>query len=83
MSAEGIYNLVRALSKPYVGAEVLYNGAHYKVWEAKIVSVSLKNIESGKILRVDSQGVLVKAYDDAILLTHHELNPLPKEGEYF
>lgn len=83
MSAVGIYNLIRALSQPYVGAEVVYNGKHYKVWEAKIVKVDLPNIESGKVLRVDSQGVLIKAYDDAILLTQCEFDTLPKEGDYF
>lgn len=83
MSALGIYNLIRALSKPYVGAEVLYNDTYYKVWEAKIIEIDLPHIESGKILKVDSQGILVKAYDKGLLLTKHELNPLPKEGSYF
>lgn len=82
MSAVGIYNLIRALSQPYVGAEVVYNNKHYKVWEAKIVKVDLPNIEFGKVLKVDSQGVLIKAYDDAILLTQHEFDTLPKEGDY-
>lgn len=82
MSAVGIYNLIRALSQPYVGAEVVYNGKHYKVWEAKIVKVDLPNIEFGKVLSVDSQGVLIKAYDEAILLTRHEFDTLPKEGDY-
>lgn len=81
MSAEGIYNLIRALSKPYVGAEVLYNDSYYKVWEAKIVEVNLPHIEPGKVLKVDSQGILAKAYDKGILLTHHEIAPLPKEGD--
>ena len=83
MSARAIYNLVRALSKPYVGAEVIYNETHYKVWDAKIVEVGLPHIEFGKVLSVDSQGILIKAYDEAILLTQHEIEPLPKEGSYF
>lgn len=82
MSAIGIYNLVRALSRPYIGAEVVYNSKHYKVWEAKIVKVDLPNIESGKVLKVDSQGILIKAYDEAILLTQYEFDILPKEGDY-
>lgn len=82
MSALGIYNLIRALSKPYVGAEVVYEGKHYKVWAARIVKVEQPNIESGKILCVDSKGILIKAYDEAVLLTHHEFHPLPKAGEY-
>lgn len=82
MSALGIYNLIRALSKPYVGAEVVYEGKHYKVWAARIVQVEQENIESGKILCVDSEGILIKAYDEAVLLTHHEFHPLPKAGEY-
>lgn len=82
MSALGIYNLIRALSKPYVGAEVVYEGKHYKVWAARIVKVEQPNIESGKILCVDSEGILIKAYDEAVLLTHHEFHPLPQAGEY-
>lgn len=35
MSAYSIYNLVRALTKPYVGAHVVYNGKEYKVWKSK------------------------------------------------
>lgn len=83
MSAIGIYNLIRALSKPYVGAEVIYDGMHYKIWEAKIVKVNQSNIEPGKVLCADSQGILIKAYDEAILLTQHNFQTLPKEGEYF
>lgn len=82
MSALGIYNLIRALSEPYVGAEILYQEKHYKVWEARIIKVHAPNIEPGKVLRVDASGILIKAYDDAILCTRHTFYPLPKEGEY-
>lgn len=82
MSSSAIYNLVRALSRPYIGAEVLYKGTSFKVWSAREVSVNLPNIECGKVLDASSKGILVKAYDNAILLTEHTLQSLPAKGEY-
>ncbi|WP_408641721.1 DUF4422 domain-containing protein [Sporofaciens musculi] len=35
MSVRAIYNLVRALAKPYVGAHFEYQGLEYKVWKVK------------------------------------------------
>jgi len=53
MSGRNIYNLVRALSEPYVGAHFEYNGYEYKVWEAREVSdEQYKNIEPGKIVDI-------------------------------
>ena len=53
MSSRGIYNLVRALTKPYVGAHFVYQNQNYKVWKVKeIISDMYKNIEPGKVLRV-------------------------------
>ena len=57
MSSLRIYNLVRGLTKPYVGAHFEYNGLEYKVWKAEIIedyANEFKNIEPGKILSVFS-----------------------------
>ena len=82
MSSRAIYNLVRALTKPYVGADILYKGNYYKIWKSKEEVVNLPNIEPGKVLKVEDRKILVKCYENAIWLLEHEIKELPKEGEY-
>lgn len=82
MSSLAIYNLVRAITHPYPGAEVRYKDQFFCVWETKIIDYQNTNIEPGKILEIRSDGVLVKTYDSAILLTTHELPQDIKVGEY-
>ena len=68
MSSRAIYNLVRALAKPYVGAHFEYQGVEYKVWKVKEIETnSYNNIECGKIIEViDSNHFLIKVYDGLI-----------------
>ena len=82
MSAEAIHNLVRGLTKPYVGASFFYEGQSIKVWKSKIKQHDLANIEPGKILIVNGDAVLVKAGKDAIWLL--DCMPMPhfKVGSY-
>lgn len=61
MSAESIYNLVRGLTRPYIGAHFVHSGALIKVWHSEHEPNVPANIEPGKILAIDSRGVLVKA----------------------
>lgn len=70
MSSRMIFNLIRALSEPYVGAHFLLNGQEYKVWDSEIVYIdNIQNIEYGKILKVlDNNSFIVKTGDGAILL---------------
>ena len=68
MTSRAIYNLVRALSRPYIGAHMNVEDREVKVWQAKEVPESRANIEPGRVLNVSSEGVLVKCYDKAILL---------------
>jgi methionyl-tRNA formyltransferase len=35
MSRRAIYNLVRALTHPYIGAHLIYKGEEIKVWRVK------------------------------------------------
>ena len=52
MDASNIYNLVRALSYPYVGAHFSVNDKYYKVWKSKVVHNDNKiNCEPGKIVK--------------------------------
>lgn len=56
MTSFMIYNLVRALSKPYVGAHFVYQGEDYKVWSVKERFLPhIQNIEPGKVLEVYSE----------------------------
>lgn len=83
MSSRSIYNLVRALTHPYVGAHYLRNGEEYKVWKVKeICKEGYENIEPGKIMEVyGDTGFLVKAGDNLIEVLDCECGDM-KSGEY-
>lgn len=83
MSSRGIYNLVRGLTKPYVGAHFVYQNQDYKVWKVKeIVSDKYKNIEPGKILQVMTKNhFIVKTGENLIEVLMCDDIEL-KEGEY-
>lgn len=84
MSSRAIYNLVRALTRPYVGAEFEYNNQIVKVWKVREVSMkcNLENIEPGKVLSCNANGTIdVKCYDGVIRLVDFEPFEI-KEGEY-
>ena len=72
MPAQSIHNLVRGLTKPYVGAHFIYDGNDVKVWQSETVQEAALNIEPGKILTVDYEGIVVKAGIDAVRLVHIE-----------
>lgn len=82
MSGCAIYNLVRALSEPYVGAHLEYNGQTVKIWEVREEACGEANLEPGKVLRVEEGTVLVKCSDGAVRLCRHDFPQLPQEGEY-
>jgi methionyl-tRNA formyltransferase len=82
MCSKAIYNLVRGLARPYVGAHIEYSNSIVKVWKVIVVEDFQKNIEPGKILSIEGKSIKVKTIDGAILLTHHEFTILPKSGEY-
>lgn len=82
MSSYAVYNLVRALTKPYVGAHTVYKGKEIKIWKVREEIVSLPNIEPGKIIDVEGDTILVKCYDNAVRIIEHEFDILPSIGEY-
>jgi methionyl-tRNA formyltransferase len=82
MSAESIHNLVRGLSKPYVGAHLIFKSREIKVWETTIFPNAPTNIEPGKILFISEAGPVVKCGTGAICLTQTEPGFTPSEGEY-
>lgn len=68
MSSRAIYNLVRALSNPYPGAEFQHNDCIVKVWDVEeLYTKEYRNIEPGKVIKVNSEtDFIVKAYDNLI-----------------
>tara|TARA_A100001011_G_scaffold16199_2_gene16822 strand:- start:18680 stop:19564 length:885 start_codon:yes stop_codon:yes gene_type:complete len=83
MSSEVIYNLVRALSKPYPGATFIYKDRLIKLWKCKIISYKNCNIEPGKVLNTKNNQILVKTSNGAISLLEIEPKINFSVGEYF
>lgn len=64
MHADCIHNLIRALSKPYPGAEFILEGKHIQVWDSEVDEIAHpKNIEPGTVLEVNENFFLVKCAD--------------------
>ena len=82
MSAQSIYNLVRGLTTPYIGAHFLVDGKEIKVWKSAIVTDVPNNIEPGKVLRQSNAGTVVKCGICAICLTVTEPLFEPSIGSY-
>ena len=82
MAAVSIHNLVRGLSRPYVGAHFECEGEEIKVWRTSVEKDATANIEPGKVLECSENGILVKAGIGAIRL--HEIEPSisTRVGEY-
>ena len=83
MSSKSVYNLVRALTKPYVGAHFLHEDREYKVWKVQErFEKGYENIEPGKVVRVISDNNFwVKAGDNLIEVMECDSIKL-KNGEY-
>jgi len=69
MSAEAIYNLVRALAKPYIGAHFMVNGKEVKVWKSAVEPYASNNIEPGKVIGFRDSAPLIKCGKDALILS--------------
>ena len=82
MSAETIYNLVRAISHPYPGAHFVYQGKVIKLWRCNVVDHANPNTEPGKVLESGQGVLLVKCREGALRLIEHGLDELPAVGAY-
>ena len=82
MTSRAIYNLVRALTRPYVGAHLNYQGVEFKVWRTEEVEEGRDNDEPGKVLDVLDGRPLVKCQVGAVRLLEHEIQVLPEVGGY-
>ena len=82
MSSESIYNLIRALAKPYSGAHFIHKDKEYTVWKSEVLYNKNSNIEPGKVLFVDDCGITVKTADASIKLKKIEPKINILEGAY-
>jgi methionyl-tRNA formyltransferase len=82
MSSRGVHNLVRALSKPYVGAHFLRQGREIKIWATELVTDVPNNVEPGKIIEVGARGPVVKCGEQGVRLIKTEPPFDPVLGEY-
>jgi len=83
MPARGLYNLVRALTRPYIGAHCIYQDQEVKIWRTEITNLEYRNIEPGKVITIEEGStILIKCGDGVLRLVEHEFEILPKAGEY-
>lgn len=82
MSSLSVYNLVRALTKPYPGAHIKYKGKDIQIWKVKEIVCNLENIEMGKVIEKNSNSIIVKCQKNAVEILEHEFKELPNVGEY-
>jgi len=84
MSARCIHDLVRALTRPYVGAHFLYKGKEFKVWQTELIGdrAEMVNIEPGKILNVDEHGITIKCGEGLLQLIEHDCTLPLRVGDY-
>lgn len=83
MPSFSIYNLIRALTRPYPGAQFIYRGREIKVWNAQEIKFPrYANVEPGKVVHAYSKKkFLVKAGDNCILIKVDVDLPISK-GDY-
>ncbi len=84
MSSKRIYDLVRALVNPYVGANFKYKAKDVKVWKVEIVESDedVEKIEPGKVLRVQDNSFCVKSGNGIVRIVEHDAEAVPGLGEY-
>ncbi|WP_408038380.1 formyltransferase family protein [Tenacibaculum amylolyticum] len=83
MTSKAIVNLVRSLTRPYVGAHIEYGTEDVIVWRVENETTIFDNYEPGKVLEADEKnGIVVKTYDGAIRIIEHEFKILPIKGDY-
>jgi len=82
MNAKNIHNLVRGLTRPYVGAHFEYDDKDIIVWKTTISDEGDDNIEPGKVIDLKNGLPQVKCGAGSILL--EEIEPLIEinKGEY-
>lgn len=81
MSMAAIANLVRGLTRPYVGAHCEIAGADVKIWRVSLLPDAPTDLEPGRVLATRDGLPVVKCADGAVRLDEHEFATLPNVGD--
>ena len=81
MNSRAIYNLVRGLTRPYIGAHIEYCGQDISIWKVEEVECVNNNIEPGRVVGLYNNSIVVKTFGGAIKIVEHDFNFLPKMNE--
>lgn len=82
MSAKTVFNLVRALTKPYVGAEFVYKNKPVKLWSVDIVANDrVENAKPGRVVELHKGIPTVRCQEGAVRLLECEPNISLRVGE--
>jgi methionyl-tRNA formyltransferase len=84
MSARCVHNLVRALTRPYVGAHCIHDQKEIKIWKTVLIDSppESENMEPGKIVRFSGRELVVKCGEGVLKLVEHDFITLPARGSY-
>jgi len=85
MSSTTIYNLIRALARPYPGAHCIVDGEEVKLWSAEVIDdefEDVQHLEPGKVLAADPNQIAVKCGEGVVAILEHEFDPIPEAGRY-
>lgn len=85
MSSASVYNLIRALARPYPGAHCTVGEEEVKLWAAEVVDDEFEDVhhlEPGKVLASSADRIAVKCGEGVIAIQEHEFDDLPTTGEY-
>lgn len=82
MSSLSIYNLVRALTKPYPGATFSFGDLEVIVWKVEEIESGKQNDEPGKVIGFVQNDPIVKCGDQSIRLIDYEPRLKFSKGEY-
>ena len=84
MAAVTIHNLVRALTRPYVGAHCRSKQGDVKIWKSRIVELpsGAADAEPGRVLAASNGHVTVRCGLGALEVVEHEFDRLPEVATY-
>lgn len=82
MSSSSIYNLVRALARPYAGAHFVWGDQEIKLWRAREVAGYPENIEPGRVVDYVAGAPVIKCGEGALALLETEDEFKPDRGGY-
>lgn len=82
MTNESIYNLIRALYRPYPGAIFTYRDNDVIVWKSKISNLGDENIEPGKVIAFNGHKPIVKCGKGSIILQETSVKIDFEIGDY-